>query len=161
MKSILKKTTDEPGIYNKEIFSKLQSTPYYDKFLLNSHKFLYSYATSSLRQQLEEICKEKVNFNFIAGRYNPFIRDYPFPPLRLNLNYLFDPRSILYSFAYEKLYDEHKDGLVTNRAASLYIPGIFIINIMIFDLMMCCELCNIICHLKVYQEFLSIQTNIR
>jgi hypothetical protein len=48
----------------------------------------------------------------------------PFPPTKINLNYLVDPRAASFGLTYDKLYDEHKDGAAINRAEPLIINGV-------------------------------------
>ena len=123
MGSIIKKTIDKEGLYNKLLFQNLKSSSFYFDSALDD-KFVFTYDLKTLKSQLKSLREEKIANGIIQGRYNPFIRSHPFPPLTLKFNYLFDPRSALYSKSYEKLYDEHKDGFVTNRAAPLLVPGI-------------------------------------
>jgi len=81
-------------------------------------------ALKRLNEILSNLCLERERSLFVQGIYNPYIRTYPFPPLHVNLNYLLNPRAAVYSISYNKLYDEHKDGLAINRADSLHIPGV-------------------------------------
>ncbi|KAJ1439396.1 hypothetical protein B484DRAFT_415865 [Ochromonadaceae sp. CCMP2298] len=67
---------------------------------------------------------ERVNALFLAGTYNPYIRDSPFPPTHINLNYLVDPSAVAANRAYKQLYDEHKEGPCDGRAEPLVIPGV-------------------------------------
>lgn len=82
------------------------------------------YEVNDLRDKLKEIRTERVRSLFLSGSYNPYIRNLPFPPTHINLNYLFDPRAIPVNREYNKLYDEHVDGVVSNRADPLHIPGV-------------------------------------
>ena len=83
-----------------------------------------SYDTHKLHKLLSEACKERENSLFVQGAYNPFIRSMPFPPTKINLNYLVDPRAASFGLTYDKLYDEHKDGAAINRAEPLIINGV-------------------------------------
>ena len=80
--------------------------------------------SSLLWDQLEKACKARVDTLFLMGAYNPFIRKYPFPPVHLNLNYLIDPRSLLFDAQFNRLYDEHVEGSAINRADNLILPGV-------------------------------------
>ena len=79
-----------------------------------------------LRNQLAESCAERERFLFLQGSYNPFIRDMPFPPTKFSFHYLLDPRAMIFSRDYSKLYDEHIDGPAVTRASPLIIPGVAI-----------------------------------
>ena len=68
--------------------------------------------------------EERVNTLFLGGSYNPYIRDSPFPPTHINLNYLIDPKSISMNSEYSQLYDEHKEGPCETRADPLIVPGV-------------------------------------
>jgi hypothetical protein len=81
-------------------------------------------AINALKDDMKEGIEERIRFLLLEGRYNPYIRRYPFPPIHLNLNYLIDPRTILVNREYGELYDEHKEGITTNRADPLWIPGL-------------------------------------
>ena len=128
-----KYTSADPGIYNKQLHARLASSPIYASSLAlhtseSKGKFVYSYAVDTLGKLLAELSEEKVNSAFLSGRYNPYVRDYPFPPVKFNFNYLLDPRAVLYGLTYERLYDEHKEGFITNRASPLLIKGMRIIR---------------------------------
>lgn len=77
----------------------------------------------SLKDDMKEGIEERIRFLLLEGRYNPYLRRYPFPPIHLNLNYLIDPRTLLVNKEYGPLYDEHKEGITTNRADPLWLPG--------------------------------------
>lgn len=42
----------------------------------------------------------------------------------MNLNYLVDPRAVLFSRSYGRLYEENFDGIAPSRADALRIPGV-------------------------------------
>jgi hypothetical protein len=87
--------------------------------------FIFWNSFNRLKKQLRTISNERKNQLFLSGAYNPFLRDASFPPIHLNLNYLFDPRSVLYGRDFVRMYDEHRDGSVAlNRASPLEIPGV-------------------------------------
>lgn len=85
------------------------------------------FETKSFRDNFRSYLKERrddtVDSMFLAGTYNPFIREQGFPPIHINLNYLIDPSALVYSAAYDKLYDEHAIGPCDSRADPLHIPG--------------------------------------
>ena len=87
-------------------------------------RFAYRMEASSLWNQLEKACSARVDALFLMGAYNPFVRTYPFPPLHLNLNYLIDPRTLLFDAQFNRLYDEHVEGPAINRADNLILPGV-------------------------------------
>ena len=60
---------------------------------------------------------------FLAGAFNPYVREAPYPPTHINFNYLIDPRQVATSLTYRPLYDEHKDDVVDNRADPLIFPN--------------------------------------
>lgn len=76
-----------------------------------------------MQAKLAELCADKERTLFLQGSYNPFVRTLPIPPLHININYLIDPRAMKFGLYYDKLYDEHVDGIASNRAAPLLIPG--------------------------------------
>ena len=81
---------------------------------------------NSLRQletDLNERCAERVRVLYLQGAYNPFIRDLPWAPTHVNINYLVDPRALALGLEYNKLYDEQVEGPV-NRADPLWIRGV-------------------------------------
>eukprot|EP01041_Mallomonas_annulata_P003559 gene3559-7082_t len=82
----------------------------------------YGYERTNLKLFIEDKAHERINFLFLEGLYNPFIRTAPIPPTHLNLNYLFDPRAYEFGRVYNNLYDEHKDGAAENRADQLRVP---------------------------------------
>jgi len=87
-------------------------------------KFPTEYSVKSLRSYLSDACKDREKLLFLQGTYNPYIRDKPYPPTHININYLIDPRAISAAAEYEKLYDEQIDGPTVNRANPLLIPGV-------------------------------------
>lgn len=100
-------------------------------YLSESHtttNFAASYGTglesTFLNNYIREQAKERVQFLFLQGAYNPFIRTLKTPPLHLNLNYLFDPRAFSFGREYNKLYDEHTEGVAENRADPIRIPEV-------------------------------------
>lgn len=80
------------------------------------------------RRRLQEYTKQhsvdRVNTLFLAGTYNPYVRDSPLPPIHLNLNYLVDPIATKLAWEYRNLYDEHKEGPCEKRADPLIFPGV-------------------------------------
>jgi hypothetical protein len=65
---------------------------------------------------------ERVKALWLAGTYNPYTRDCPYPPTHINLNYLIDPKAVANS-GFDKLYDEHKEGPCDTRAEPMQIRG--------------------------------------
>ena len=86
--------------------------------------FDYSGTLRRLNSKLKSINEEKVTSLFLSGSYNPYLRTSSLPPTHIVFNYLLDPRSLAFDAAYNPLYDEHKDAVVTNRADPLLIPGV-------------------------------------
>ena len=89
-----------------------------------SGRFSFRLESISLKRQLEKACGARVDALFLMGAYNPFIRKYPFPPLHLNLNYLIDPRALLFDAQFNRRFDEHIEGPAVNRADGLVLPGV-------------------------------------
>ena len=87
-------------------------------------QFSNNYYRNKLLKMLFDACKEREESLFVQGVYNPYIRSMPFPPTKINLNYLVDPRTALFGLSYKKLYDEHKDGATIDRADQLLVPGV-------------------------------------
>ena len=116
IKSILTKSSvglfGSSAIRNKQLLSSIDA------------RLSVGYDTNKLYKLLSEACKERENSLFVQGAYNPFIRSMPFPPTKINLNYLVDPRAASFGLTYDKLYDEHKDGAAINRAEPLIINGV-------------------------------------
>ena len=75
-----------------------------------------------LRRFLSEYAKERVNFLYLSGSYNPFIRTLSTPPTHININYLFDPRTYIFNRELNHLFDEHNDGPEPYRADPLIHP---------------------------------------
>lgn len=46
----------------------------------------------------------------LAGSVNPYLRDSPFPPTHININYLLDPRSLASDVQMACLYDAQPQG---------------------------------------------------
>ena len=69
-------------------------------------------------------CQDRINTLFLGGSYNPYIRNVPYPPIHININYLIDPKIIKLNSQYNPLYDQHKEGSCENRADPMMIPGI-------------------------------------
>lgn len=69
-------------------------------------------------------CQDRINNLFLGGSYNPYIRNVPYPPIHININYLIDPKIIKLNSQYNPLYDQHKEGSCENRADPMMIPGI-------------------------------------
>lgn len=76
-----------------------------------------------LQSDLAERCADRVRSLFLQGAYNPYIRDFPWAPTHININYLIDPRAVALGLEYNKLYDEQVEGIV-NRAEPLLIKGV-------------------------------------
>jgi hypothetical protein len=76
-----------------------------------------------LQTELKERCIDRERTLFLQGSYNPYIRDFPWAPTHININYLVDPRAVALGMEYNKLYDEHVEGHA-NRADSLWIQGV-------------------------------------
>ncbi len=89
-------------------------------------KSLFSYKNelNNLYEKLITYRNDRQLYLFTQGAYNPYIRDKPYPPFKINLSYLFNPNSVLFNIDYNKLYDEHKEGPVLNRADALLIPNV-------------------------------------
>lgn len=73
---------------------------------------------------IEDRVKERIDSLFLGGQYNPYVRDAPFPPTHINLNYLIDPRAVILGMQYDGVYDEHLDAVVPDRADPLLFPGV-------------------------------------
>jgi len=69
-------------------------------------------------------CQDRINLLFLGGSYNPYIRNVPYPPIHININYLIDPKIILLNSQLNPLYDQHKEGICEHRADPMIIPGI-------------------------------------
>lgn len=126
MRAMVRRTTSENGLFSRTLYGKVREQGIYPADLLEQ-RFTAVHAVQEVQRQLAELCTEKVQGGFVSGRYNPYVRDQPFPPVRFSFNYLLNPKALVYSLSYDKLYDEHKDGIATNRAAPLLIPGMFIL----------------------------------
>lgn len=122
MRSMVQRTTAGSGLFSRSLYGQLKAQRIYPADLLEQ-KFTAAHTGQALQKQLAELCTEKVQGGFVSGRYNPYVRDLPFPPLRFSFNYLVSPQSLFYGLSYDKLYDEHKEGLAPNRAAPLLISG--------------------------------------
>ena len=86
--------------------------------------FGYTYEVNSLRLRLSRSIPEMEKQLFVSGAYNPFMREAPYPPTRVNLNYLINPATALQSIGYDRLYDDNDaSSKGTDRADSLHFPG--------------------------------------
>ena len=86
--------------------------------------FCYKNDHNTVYEKLKSFSSDRQLYLFTQGAYNPYTRDKPYPPIRINLSYLFNPKSALFNFDYNKMYDEHREGPTLNRADALYIPGV-------------------------------------
>ena len=93
------------------------------KFNKRETNFAFGNALMQLQTELKERCIDRERTLFLQGSYNPYIRDVPWAPTHININYLVDPRAVALGMEYNKLYDEHVDG-PANRADSLWIQGV-------------------------------------
>jgi hypothetical protein len=93
--------------------------------LLDSSRLhLQTDASSLLRQfslTLQTLSAQQVARLTVQGAFNPFVRTLPFPPLHVNLNYLFYPQ--LRPVLRKDLYDVHVAGVQERRAEPLRFEG--------------------------------------
>lgn len=92
--------------------------------LIPYQAFGFSGIIQQLKQELWELLNDKKKSLQLQGLFNPFIREYFFPPTHINLNYLIEPSAIATGLEYNKLYDKHIDGYVENRADPLIFDGV-------------------------------------
>jgi len=86
----------------------------------------YNFAMEKRRllQHMKQRSTDRVNSLFLAGSYNPYVRDSALPPTHINLNYLLDPQALALGSTFDRLYDSHKEGPCENRADPLILPGV-------------------------------------
>lgn len=107
------------------IVSKLNEGLFRDKRVAT--KFIrsnsFAFTSVQLESDLKERIADRVRMLFLQGAFNPYVRDLPWAPTHININYLVDPRAFALGLEYNKLYDEHVEGPV-NRAEPLWIRGV-------------------------------------
>lgn len=83
-----------------------------------------------LRLHVQQRSTERIRELSLAGTHNPFVRNYPFPPLHLNVNYLLNtrapPRFVLKDREVQKFYDV-RPGVGEDRANPLVFDGVAMI----------------------------------
>ena len=87
-------------------------------------QFDFSLEEHRLRRLVQQRVRDRVDALFLAGAYNPYVRDSPLPPTHINLNYYLDPRGLLLNREYNRLYDEQRAGPCEQRADPLRLPGV-------------------------------------
>lgn len=104
--------------------SALSAKPSTSKDLPRLPQFDGTFEKYQLSMYIQQACTECVREQSLAGAYNPYVRNYPFPPFHLNFNYLLDPKGLFANKEFARMYDDPRFGPCENRADPLVFDGV-------------------------------------